>query len=79
MSDFDAVGDEIAGYEAVASVGRALGESVGHGGCSHDQALGASPTERFDGQVRDATDSIVATVGVGERTGHGDHQFELGG
>jgi hypothetical protein len=79
VANLEAVGDDIAGHEAVARRRRALGQRVRHRRCAHDQALPAALGQNFDQEIADGADAVVAAMGVGPGTGDRHHGTGLRG
>jgi hypothetical protein len=71
--DLEAIGDDVAGDQAVTGRRRSLGQRVGHRRRADDQALAAAFGEHFDQQIADAAHPIVAAMGVGPGAGDRDH------
>ena len=79
VADLEAIGDDVARYQAVARRRRSLGQRVGHRRRADDQALPAAFGQDFDQQIGDAAHPIVAPMGVGLGGGDRDHGIGLGG
>ena len=78
MARLEAVSYEITRHEAVAGVGRSLGERVGHSGRANNEPLAATRLDRLHEKLRDPTDTIVAPVCVRVGASDGDDRVPRG-
>ena len=71
VARLDAIGHQLARGEAVAGVGGALRQRVGYRRRPDQEALAAPLADNLDQQIRDTSDTVVATMGVGVGAGDG--------
>ena len=65
VTDLEAIGDDIAGRQAIARRRRSLGQRIRHRRCADDQALPATFGNDLDQQIADGAHAIVAAMRVG--------------
>ena len=78
VADLEAIGDDVAGGEAVARRRRSLRQRIRHRRRADDQPLPAALGQDLDQQVGDGAHAIVAAMGIGVGAGDRHHRAGLG-